>query len=74
MFFSSVAPLVEMSLQKFQLSKPMISFVYQELVQVFHPLYSRFSKQEVMEDPNTSSKLLNLDPKDAKIGCDPNKG
>ena len=73
MFFSSVAPLVEMNLQKFQLSKPMISFVYQELVQVFHSLYSRFLKQEVMEDANTSSKLLKLDPKDPKIWCDPNK-
>ena len=73
MLFSSVAPLVEMYLQKFQLPKPMISFVYQKLVQVFHSLYSRFLKQEVMEDANTSSKLLKLDLKDPKIWCDPNK-
>ena len=26
-----------------------------------------------MEDANTSSKLLKLDPKDPKIWCDPNK-
>ena len=74
MFFSSVASLVELYLWKFQSSKPMMSFVYRELVQVFHSLYSQFLKQEVIEDANTSSKLLKLDPKDPnKIWCDPNK-
>ena len=48
-------------------------FVYRKPVQVFHSLYSRFLKQEVIEDPNTSSKLLKLDPMDPKIWCDPNK-
>ena len=52
----------------------MMPFVYCELVQVFHSLYSRFLKQEVIEDANTSSQLLKLDPKDPnKIWCDPNK-
>ena len=52
-------------------------FVYCELVQVFHSLYSGFLKQEVIEDANTSSKfyitVLKLDPKGPKIWCDPNK-
>ena len=48
-------------------------FVYRELIQVFQSLYSRFLKQEVIEDANTSSKLLKLDPKDPKIWCHPNK-
>ena len=48
-------------------------FVYRELVQVFHSLYSHFLKQEVIEDGNTSSKLLKLDPKEPKIWLDPNK-
>ena len=72
-FFSSVASLVQLDLQKFQPSKPMMPFVYRELGQVFHSLYSQFLKQEVIEDANTSSKLLKLDPKDPKIWCDPNK-
>ena len=42
-------------------------FVYRELVQVFHSLYSRFLKQAIIEDANPSSKLLKLDPKDPKI-------
>ena len=73
MFFSSVASLVEPYLRKFQSSKPVMPFVYRKPVQVFHSLYSRFLKQEVIEDPNTSSKLLKLDPMDPKIWCDPNK-
>ena len=50
MFFPSVASLVEPFLQKFQSSKPMLPFVYRELVQVSHSLYSQFLKQEVIED------------------------
>ena len=69
MFLSSVACLVELYLRKFQSSKPMMLFVYRELIQVFQSLYSRFLKQEVIEDANTSSKLLKLDPKDPKIWC-----
>ena len=73
MFFSSVASKVELHLRKFQSSKPVMLFVYHELVQVVHSLYLQFLKQEVIEDANTSSKLLKLDPKDPKIWCDPNK-
>ena len=51
----------------------MMRFVYRELVQVFHSLYSRFLKQEVIEDANTSAKLLKLDLKDPKIWCDPRR-
>ena len=52
--FSSVASLVEQYLQKFQSPQPMIPFVY-ELVQVLDCLYSRFIKQEVIEEINTPS-------------------
>ena len=51
----------------------MMPFVYRELVQVFHSLYSRFLKQAIIEDANPSSKLLKLDPKDPKIWCYLNK-
>ena len=47
--------------------------MYGEVVQVFHSLYSRFLKQKVIEDANTNSKILKLNPKDPKIWCDPNK-
>ena len=73
MFFPSVASLAEMYLRKFQSLKPMMPFLYRELVQVFHSLYPWFLKQEVIEDANTSSELLKLDPKDPKIWCDNDK-
>ena len=64
MFCSSVASLVELYLRKFQSSKPMMPFVYRELVQVFHSLYSQFLKQEVIEDAN---KLAEKSPLNCKI-------
>ena len=71
MFFSSASSLVEPYLRKFQSPQPMMPFVYGELIQVLHPLYSRFIKQEVIEEANTTSKLLKLVPKDSKLWCDP---
>ena len=64
MVCSSVASLVELYLRKFQSSKPMMPFVYRELVQVFHSSYSRFLKQEVIEDAN---KLAEKSPLNCKI-------
>ena len=48
-------------------------FVYGELIQVLHSLYSRFIKLKIIEEANTTFKLLKLVPKDSKIWCDPSK-
>ena len=46
MFFSPVAFLVEPYFRKFQSPQPMMPFVYGELIQVLHLLYSRFIKRK----------------------------
>ena len=60
MVFSSVASLVEPYLRKVPSPQPMVPFVYGELIQVLPSLYSRFIKAEIIEEVNTTSKLLKL--------------
>lgn len=69
----SMVFLIELYPRKFQSPQPVMSFVYSEMVQVLHSLYSAFIKQEVNEETNGTSKLLKLNPKDSKIWCNPSK-
>jgi hypothetical protein len=70
-FFSYISGLVEPFLRKYQTSKPMIPFLYEDLDKLLRNLLSKFVKKE-FTDVRTSI-LLKLNFSDDKILCSLNK-
>ena len=59
-FFKSVAIQLEPFLRKFQSSKPMAPFLYEEILGLLRSLLSRFVKKSAMAAADTGKKLMTI--------------
>ena len=68
-FFISVASIVEPFLRKYQTSKPMVPFLYQDLGTCLRTLMMRFVKKDALKAADTVAKLCKIDVKDKQMQC-----
>jgi hypothetical protein len=66
-FFASVAVIVEPFLIKYQTSKPMVPFLYDDVVNCLHSLMTRFVKKSVLQAADTPQKLIKIDLKSDEV-------
>lgn len=59
-FFKSVILHVEPFLRKYQSSKPLASFLFDDLKQVMEGLLSRFVKEKVLKESKTTKNMMDI--------------
>jgi len=60
-FFASISAIFEPFLKKYQTSEPMMAFMHDDVAHVLHCLLQRFVKKSILQDADTSSKLIKID-------------
>lgn len=65
-FFKSIAMILQPFLAKYQTSKPMVSFLYDDLLDIIKTLLRRICKPEVLQEKN-ADELVRLDVEDKKL-------
>jgi hypothetical protein len=62
-FFISISSIVEPFLKKYQTSNPSAPFLYDDLTHIIRTLMSRYVKPSVLQQANTTTKLMKIDVK-----------